>query len=238
MRFGLTNQKGESDKFSVSPEVADSHRGVSELFSAGGVIKTEQGLSLKRLFEIATDLTPNGLMALVEIEFGFGSGELEKGAGAVAVLVPGMVAQTLPVSRLSDGRVIGLVWPGDAGSGGEGHKTTDKDLLFQTEIVSEVKASKSGAVRVSLGPNSHDLVFAERRGSYEIGRQISGSAIAPSLPIVGIREGLALPVFVPRDPSGRSKLANRQSFLSSEESPVVASLRYVIAEANWFSDQS
>jgi hypothetical protein len=237
MRFGLANQRGVADKFSVSPEEANSHRGVSELFSQEGVIKTEQGLSLKRLFEVATDLTPNGLMALVEIEFGFGSGDLERGASSLAVLVPGMVAQTLPVFRLSDERVIGLVWPGEGDSAAEGHKTSDNDLSFQTEIVSEAKASKLGVVRISLGPNGHELAFAERRGGKEIGRQISSVAIAPSLPIAGIREGLALPIFVPRDPGDRSKLANRQSFLSSEGSPVNARLRYVIAEANWFSNQ-
>lgn len=238
MRFGLMNQEGTGDKFSVSPNEDNSHRGVAELFSEEGVIKTEQGLSLRRLFEIATDLTPNGLMALVAIEFGFGSGYLEDEAGSVAVLVPGMVAQTLPVFRLSDGKVTGLVWPDDAESAGEGHKTSDNDLLFQTEIVSEAKAAKHGVARVSLGPNSHNLVFAERRGGNEFGRKISDVAIAPSLPIVGIREGLALPVFVPNDPAGRSKLAHRQQFFSSEGPAVYARLRYVIAKASWFSDQS
>lgn len=238
MRFGLTNQKGTGDKFSVSPNEANSHRGVEELFSMEGVIRTEQGLSLKRLFEIAADLTPNGLMALVAIEFGFGSGYLKDEAGSVAVLVPGMVAQTLPVFRLSDGKVTGLVWPGDGESAAEGHKTSDDDLLFQTEIVSEAKGSRHGVARVSLGPNSHNLVFAERRGGKDFGRQISAGAIAPSLPIAGIREGLVLPVFVPSDPSGRSKLVNRGTFLSSEGQAAHAKLRYVIAEANWFSDHS
>lgn len=236
MGYGLADLEGKkTDTFFEDVIELNRHGAVRDLYKDEGIVTAEQGLTLGRLFRECAHISPATLMALVSLEFGWGSGDLEGTAEAVAVIVPGMRVQTLPLFDLDGGKVMGLVWP-QAGLEGnqERARVTPGDWSFGVEEVRAQKPSTAGVAKITLGADSHDVYYQKLHGAKRVGVRVDRAMIAPNLPITVSREGLALPRFVPKNEQAMKAFNDRQ-VLTSSNGLAHASLTYVLGNADWFS---